>query len=63
MGFGGVSLERAPPDPAAGATGIEALVGQSDDYRIYKAAFVEAAQSLISSGRCSGPTLKRWVDG
>jgi zinc-ribbon domain len=45
--------QNRPPDPAAGATGIEALVAGSDDYRIYKAAFVRAAQSLISSGQCS----------
>ena len=45
--------QEQPPDPAAGATGIEALVAQSDDYRIYKAAFEKAAQSLISSGQCS----------
>jgi hypothetical protein len=45
--------QEQPPDPAVGATGIEALVAQSDDYRIYKAAFVKAAQSLISSGQCS----------
>jgi hypothetical protein len=45
--------QNRPPDPGAGATGIEALVAGSDDYRIYKAAFVRAAQSLISSGECS----------
>jgi hypothetical protein len=58
-----LSQER-PPDPAAGATGIEALVAQSDDYRIYKAAFVKATQALISSGQCNEADFREiggWV--
>jgi hypothetical protein len=42
-----------PADPAADATGLAALVGSSDDFRIYEAAFVEAAQSLMNQGRCT----------
>jgi hypothetical protein len=45
--------EIRPPDPAEGATGMEVVVGQSDDYRLHKDAFVAAARSLISSGRCT----------
>lgn len=42
-----------PADPAANASGMDALIAGSDDYRIHRAAFVTAAQSLISSGRCT----------
>ncbi|MDP3194545.1 hypothetical protein [Tabrizicola sp.] len=41
-----------PPDPAAGAAGIEALVAGSDDFARHRVAFAEAAQSLIAQGRC-----------
>jgi Protein of unknown function (DUF4236) len=47
-----------PPDPAAEAKVTEALVAQSDDYRIYKAAFVRAAEDLISTGQCSAADFK-----
>lgn len=42
-----------PPDPAAGATGTAELVAGSDDYRVHKDAFIEAAERLINDGRCS----------
>lgn len=47
-----------PADPAAGAEGIAALVGQSDDYRHHKAAFVKAAEKLLSSGECTEKDFK-----
>lgn len=47
-----------PPDPAKGASGLAALVGGSDDYRIYKEAFVAAASKLISSGECKEADFK-----
>ena len=55
---------QRPPDPAANATGIESLVAQSDDYRIYRDAFVRAAQALTSSGRCRASDFREsggWV--
>ncbi|WP_227267783.1 SH3 domain-containing protein [Roseobacter weihaiensis] len=42
-----------PPDPAAGASGIEELVAGSDDFARYRTAFVEATQSLISQRHCT----------
>lgn len=42
-----------PADPAAGAEGTAKLVGHSDDYARYKAAFVKAADDLMASGRCT----------
>lgn len=45
--------ETRPPDPAAGAAGIEALVAGSDDFAQYRTAFAEAAQSLITQRRCA----------
>lgn len=45
--------EDRPPDPAAGASGAEALIAGSDDFGKYRAAFATAAQALISSGQCS----------
>ena len=44
--------EDRPPDPAADAAGVEALISGSDDFQKYRSAFAQAAQSLISSGRC-----------
>jgi hypothetical protein len=46
-----------PPDPSAGATGTDALVAKSDDYRIHKDAFVTAANELIRSGRCTAKDI------
>jgi len=45
--------ETRPPDPAAGAAGIEALLAGSDDFARYRTAFAEAAQSLIAQRRCT----------
>jgi len=45
--------EDRPPDPAADASGDEALVGGSDDFRHYRIQFAEAARSLIDEGRCT----------
>ena len=45
--------ETRPPDPAAGASGIEELVSGSDDFSRYRTAFAEAAQSLIAQRRCT----------
>ena len=47
-----LSSER-PPDPAAGATGTEALIGGSDDFRLYRDEFVQATSELIRNGSCS----------
>jgi hypothetical protein len=47
-----LSPER-PADPAAGATGLRKLVAGSDDFRIYEAVFVKAAQTLIERGECT----------
>ncbi len=53
------SLSRnRPADPAAGAEGTAALVGQSDNFRLYKAAFVQAAEKLMSSGECTQKDFK-----
>lgn len=45
--------ETRPPDPAAGASGAEALVAGSDDFARYRTAFAQAAQSLIADRRCT----------
>lgn len=47
-----------PPDPAANAEGLAKVVGSSDDFHIYKDAFVKAAQSLIDQGRCKEDDFK-----
>lgn len=47
-----------PADPAEAAKGVAALVGGSDDFRIYQSAFVRAAQTLMSSGRCRESDLR-----
>lgn len=47
-----LSAER-PADPAEGAAGTAALIGGSDDYRVYKNAFVKATDELLASGRCT----------
>lgn len=45
--------EVRPPDPALSATGTAKLVAGSDDFLTNEAAFVKAADDLISSGECS----------
>jgi hypothetical protein len=47
-----------PADPAAGAVGTAALVGQSDDFHRHKAAFVKAAEKLMASGECTEKDFK-----
>lgn len=42
-----------PADPGAGAIGTAKLVAQSDDFNRYQTEFVTAAETLMSSGRCS----------
>ena len=51
-----------PVDPAAGATGIAALIGQSDDFGLYEQQFVAAAVELIESGRCTEADFRE-MDG
>ncbi|MFD2205525.1 hypothetical protein [Kiloniella antarctica] len=48
-----------PEDPAKDASGDELLIAQSDDYRIYKKAFLKATRSLIEQDRC---TKKDFID-
>lgn len=45
--------EKRPEDPAEGASGDDALVRGSDDYRIYKTQFAKAARQLIIDGTCT----------
>ena len=52
--------EDRPPDPAADATSVEALISGSDDFQKYRSAFAQAAQSLISSGRCREADFREW---
>lgn len=52
-----LSSER-PPDPAEGATGLAAVVGQSDDFRTFQGAFVRAAKKLIADGKCTEAELR-----
>ena len=47
-----LSADR-PPDPAKTASAAERLVAQSDDFTEHRAAFVKAANELISNGRCT----------
>lgn len=42
-----------PNDPAKQATGLERLISGSDDFHIYRAAFVSAAEKLIANGQCT----------
>ena len=56
--------ENRPPDPAADATGVEALISGSDDFQKYRTAFAEAAGSLIVSGQCRAEDFREiggWV--
>ena len=52
--------EDRPPDPAADAAAVEALISGSDDFQKYRAAFAQAAQSLISSGQCREADFREW---
>ncbi len=42
-----------PPDPSENASGLEAVVADSDDFARYHAVFAEAARSLIAQSRCT----------
>lgn len=42
-----------PEDPAEGATGDADLIKGSDDYKIYKTQFSQAARQLINDGTCT----------
>jgi hypothetical protein len=42
-----------PADPAERAEGVETLISQSDDFRLYHTAFAKAAKDLIANGQCS----------
>ncbi|MGB3025834.1 hypothetical protein [Paradevosia shaoguanensis] len=52
-----LSTER-PGDPAEGATGVAALVGGSDDFNIYRAQFVQAAEKMMTEGICTSEQIK-----
>ncbi|WGA68610.1 hypothetical protein [Escherichia fergusonii] len=52
-----LSSER-PSDPAEGASGDDALVQGSDDYRIYRKEFTSAARKLINEGMCAESDFK-----
>jgi hypothetical protein len=47
-----------PADPAAGAQGVAALVGGSDDFHRHRDAFVKAAEKLMASGECTERDFK-----
>lgn len=47
-----------PANPWVKASGGYGLVTNSDDYRLYKDVFAQAASSLIESGRCSPSDFK-----
>lgn len=53
-------VPEQPPDPSMGATGTAAPIGQSDDYRLYKDAFVIAAEKLMQSGQCTAADFRDW---
>jgi hypothetical protein len=42
-----------PADPAATASGDEAMIAQSDDFKRYRSAFLAVSNRLISEGRCT----------
>lgn len=45
--------KQRPDDPGKNASGYEALVKQSDDFRLHGPAFGKAAEKLIKSGICT----------
>lgn len=47
-----LSAER-PADSAQTATGDEAMIAQSDDFKRYRTVFTEVAQRLVTDGRCT----------
>lgn len=44
---------KRPEDPANGASGDDALIKGSDDYRLYKTQFSQGARKLINDGTCT----------
>lgn len=52
-----LSTER-PVDPGDGATGTEALVADSDDFNVYRAQFVQAAEKMIAQGMCTAEQFR-----
>ena len=52
-----------PEDPAKNAEGDYTLIGNSDDYRLYKDVFAKTARKLINEGRCAAADLKKWAGG
>lgn len=50
--------KNRPTDPGANAKGVAKSVNKSDDYRIYKGAFIKAAENLIRSGKCTFKELE-----
>lgn len=50
--------QTRPADPGANAKGYAKAVSSSDDYRIYKNAFANAAKELVTSKRCSIDEIK-----
>ncbi len=51
---------QRPADPSEGATGTAALIGQSDDFRLHREAFVKATDELIASGTCRPSDFEEW---
>lgn len=51
---------QRPADPSEGATGTAALIGQSDDFRLHREAFVKATDELIASGTCQASDFEEW---
>lgn len=47
-----------PADPAQDASGSSALVAGSDDFRLHEAAFVAAAEKLMSDGTCTAANYR-----
>lgn len=45
--------QTRPEDPAKNALPSEKIISGSDDYQLYKTAFLKAAQKLIKSGSCT----------
>ena len=52
-----LSTER-PADPGEGATGTAELVADSDDFNIYQAQFVRAAETMMAQGMCTAEQIR-----
>ncbi|WP_417419106.1 hypothetical protein [Hoeflea sp.] len=51
---------KRPADPSVGASGTAKLIGQSDDFRLHRDAFVKATDELIASGTCRASDFEEW---